>query len=660
MSAICGAVGLDGRGWAPRDLAGVLDALAPLGPTRRGTWAGRAGRCGVVIGAAQGTSTPQDLHDVQPVAAPGGSLMLVADVRLDNRDELAGALGVPDDEVTPDSAFVLAAYARWGEGCLERLTGEFALALVDFGRGAVMLARDHVGARPLALHIRRGTVAFASMPLALTAFEGVGHDLDETHAAEILALAYSSERTFVRGVEWLAPGSAAWIELSGVTRREWWAPDPSARLDVPPYEHERRLRDALDAAVAARLRSAGAVAAGVSGGLDSTSIAATAARLLDPAPLRIYTSAPRAGWGPGPARPGWDADETPLVTALADAHPNMIPSVVHVESDARFLELQEPMWALGAGPARNPCNLVWMHRLRVRARADGAATLLHGDFGNFFFSADGPAWLAALLRSGRIARFAREASAWRRSNGESWTAILRRHLLGELLPYSVRRLVRRGLGRPPARDEWLEATGLRRDIAERLPLETLVPHLDERRRGDGRASTLAVRAHYAGLADVASALAAVTGVEARDPMSDRRVVEVAMRQPEWVRRHDGQTRAVARGAMSDRLPDAIRTRTRRGEQFPDWLDAMTAERDDIEAEVDAMDANSVAAELIDVERLRSLVRSWPDARAWADPAVVRDYRVVLLRSAVVSRYLRWFEDHAKAARRSDVPLTEYL
>ncbi len=58
MSAICGVIGQDGRPWSAADLDGVMHTLAPLGRHGGGRWAGTAGRCGVVVGAALRHSTP--------------------------------------------------------------------------------------------------------------------------------------------------------------------------------------------------------------------------------------------------------------------------------------------------------------------------------------------------------------------------------------------------------------------------------------------------------------------------------------------------------------------------------------------------------------------------------------------------------------------------
>jgi asparagine synthase (glutamine-hydrolysing) len=575
---------------------------------------------------------------------------LVGDLRIDNRADLAAALEVKNLPSVPDSSFALTAYERWGERMLHHVIGEFALAIVDRAHGGVFLARDVVGTRPLCIHERRGVVAFASNAMALTEIEGVGHSLDVTHAAEAVAMGYSSERTFVEGVRWVPAGTALWVDASGVRRWRWWDADPEEIEDLgPSAAHEDALREAFDKAVAARLRSSGGIGATVSGGLDSTSVAATSARLLAPDPFRTYTSAPRPGW-----TPSWegktDPDESPLVRELADMHPNMVPAFVHVDGTG-LLTTQEPLWEMGAGPARNPCNMLWVHAIRERAQADGVTTLMTGDFGNMFFSAEGPQWLVANLRAGRFGAALAEASALQHRSGAGWYALVRDHIAPYAMPRAFT-LAKRLLRRPSPFEPWLRSAALRPEIAASLDLPRLFPYLDERRRREQRTIRVMVLEEGATQADNAAALAALTGVQSTDPTVDRRVMEVAMRQPEWIRRHDGIDRAVVRGAMAGRLPPAILHRTRRGAQLPEWLDLMTSVRADLGRELDALEQHATSRELMDVGRLRSLFDRWPDRSAGGDLEVYRAYRSAFLRALVLSRYLRWFETRAAESTRA--------
>jgi asparagine synthase (glutamine-hydrolysing) len=647
VSALCGAVHLDGRPAREGELDGVVNALSSLGPDGGGIWSGTVGRCPAVLWAGLRHSTPEDAGDRQPAESQGGSVVLVGDLRVDNRADLAASLGLRDELSVPDSAFVLAAYERWGKAMPEHLVGEFALAIADSAEGGVLLARDHLGSRPLVVHEGGGIVAFASNALSLTAFPGVGHDLDMTHAAEMLALLASSTRTFVRGVRWLPPGEALWIASSGTRQWAWWRPDWDAiDTDASPAQVEQALRAALDSAVGAQLRSRGGIGAMTSGGLDSPSVTATAAELVAPEPLPTYTSAPPPGWVAA-YRDGWDPDDTPLVRKLAERHRNLRPSFIHVPREAALFSSHEEVWELGGGPVRYAMNWLWLREIRRRSRADGVSALLTGMRGNMFFSADAPRWLVSLARSGRPVAVWREAGAWSRATRLGRWRTLRRHLVWELVPGRVQD-IRLGLtGRARPLQVYADSTGLRGDVLAGIDAPRRIPGLAGPRGRDGRALSRAVVHHLAEQAATEAARTSLTGVEERDPTGDRRLVETALRQPDWLRRRNGRTRAVVRGAMADRLPPEIVGRTTYGWQFPDWLEVMTARRHEVESELELCRQHSASRELIDTQRLRHMVDDWPEPRRAGDPAVHRHY-LGLARTLLASKYLRWFE--ARGAR----------
>jgi asparagine synthase (glutamine-hydrolysing) len=630
-----------------------MRVLGPLGRDGGGTWAGRVGPFGAAVGAALRRATPEDAADVQPARAAAGSLVLVGDLRIDNRAELATALPVDDRVDVPDSTFALAAYERWGEGFLDRIVGPFALAVLDLRQPSILLARDHLGLRPLAVHERPGTLAFASNALSLASFAGAGGGLDMQRMAELLALGYASERTLVEGVRWVAPGEAVRITPSGTRGRSWWRPERIAiREDEPPEAFERDLREALDLAVGSMARG-GPVGVMSSGGLDSTSVAASAAAQLAPATVTTYTSAPRPAWR-GEGMPGLDPDESPLVRDLAALHPNLCPVFVHVEPGRKLLDHHERLWELGAGPVRNPCNAIWAYEILARAAADGVPTLLTGSFGNYFFSAAGQDWLVALLRARRFAELSREVAVWAERTGQTRRRVLRRNLVTRL-PLPALRRVKARLTRAPDRSAgWLRNTALRPELAVGLGLHELLPQLDASRPRDTRDDAIATAVTGSTQAEHDLAAEAYFGVAQRDPTADKRVIEASLTQPEWVRRRGGIGRAVARGAMTDRLPRSIRERRTRGDQLPDWLELMTAARAELATELDAMQDHEPSRELIDVARLRRLFEAWPGPERSGDPQTALTYRHLLFRAVLVSRYMRWFDQRAGSLQRERV------
>ena len=623
MSAICGVLGTDGRPWAERDLAGVLHALRPLGGGSGDAWAGTVGRMGVALGSLGGAARSGD-----------GAICLVADAVLDCRADLLAALPAP--ATATDADLILAAYERWGERCLDHVSGEFAFAVADARRGGVLIARDQIGVRPLQVHERRGLVAFSTTALSLCHLEGVGHELDRVRVGEWLALVTRTERTFVTGVRTFPAGHCAWVEPSGATRRRYWSVDPERIVERDEYALE--LRETFESAVARRLPEGEPVGVLLSGGLDSTSAAATAARLRPDEPIRTYTAAPPPGWrGPAPG-PDNDVDESGLVSELAAWHPNLEPQFLTGDLGP-LLEPYDELFAAGSPPPRNPCNELWMRAALRTAAGDGIPWLLTGARGNVFFSGDDPFWLVALLRAGRLQAFGREVAAL----GPRRAA---RDLARQLAPPALHRL---------RTDLRARRTGLTNDVelrfAGRGATEVVQQHardFDPIPRRSLRRRALEAVELSGFIAEAGAVRDALAGTRRSDPTGDIRVIELCATQPPWARRHRGRSRAVVRDAMADRLPPSIAERTRRGAQLPDWFERMTARRSELDAELEAARESATCLELLDLEAIGAELRDWPgreQAHArWDRTTMV--YRYNLFRALLMSRYVRFFEAHA--------------
>lgn len=632
MSALCGALWFDDR---PTDgsLRGVTDALAPYGAAE--TWSGALGRWTATLCALD--------HDRSaPWVTPAGAVV-VADASLVDRSRLRSQL--PARNSATDVELIGLAYDRWGREMFEHLSGSFAVAIIDPARSGLLLARDHNGSRFLAVHERADVVAFSSTSLSLTGFPGVGHELDVERLAELAVAAYGTTRTFVRGVQSIAPGHWRWIGSAERCEQQWWQPERIEICDLGSVEaHAAALREQLERSVAAHIEDAGTVGLLLSGGLDSASVAAVAARQVSPRTLTSYTSVPPPGWS-GSVPKGWVASEQFAVEALVGRATNIRPRFIHVRGTSLF-DHQHDLWELGAGPERNPLNMVWAHECIREAAADGVEVMLTGASGNQAFSADGPLWLAELTRRFRLVTAFREAQAWKRTTDKSLVSSFRGFVLWPLLPESWRRRRAERSG-VDALSDWMGATGIRAERLAELDLarvlgEVADPHPAGWTRDISRRFTVT-----AAQAELEAATRLRFGVEMRDPTADRHLLEVAARQPEWHRRSNGVTRAICRSAMADVLPTEIVDRRTFGAQLPDWLDRMTEHREDIGIELQAMRDHPASREVFDVDRLQALFQSWPDRSAMADKQTAYDYQIALIRSVMLSRYVRWFEERGR-------------
>lgn len=567
----------------------MLDAQRLYGPDASDHWSGG----GIAVGRNLARLVPEDRFDAQPVVGGGGRFVLVADVRIDNRSEIGSALGLEGPEFAEwsDSSLLLAAWERWEEGCLDRLVGDFAFAVWDSERRRLVLARDFAGARPLHFHASTGLFAFASMPAGLHGLSEIPCAPDLDYAARALQAGMPPTRgSWFAGIERVRPGHLLTVAAGEASQRRWWhGPAATVRLGRPD-DYAEALRSHLDQAVRARLRGQSQVAAHLSGGLDSSAVATSAASLLAPdGRVVAFTALPRTGYCESRVPPL--LDEGPLAAATAAMWGNMEHVALAAAGPLPLGRLDE-YTALFGQPLPNLCNLPWMMRIADSARERGLKVLLTGQYGNFAFSYDGMMLLPDLLRRGRLPALARQVSAlWRgRFIGPRAIAgaVLRPFLAGG--SHSLRE----------------------RDLRRR-PFD---------------------------VNDVGCLLKgelARSGIDCRDPTADRLLVEFCLAVPpeEFVR--GGIPRSLARRALVGRVPDALLAERRKGIQAPDWHEPAAAQRGALSAELRAF-AATPAAHLLPLDRLQAMLDAWPDAD-WSRPAVSRDYRSRLLRPISLAYFL---------------------
>lgn len=277
-------------GWVDhdRDLTtrgAVLDAMTATmsrrGPDGVGTWRSRHAALGHrdLAASTTGRAGPGG-HGPQPAVAvvAGSDMALVHTGHVENLPALRAAMPATDGASAAE--LLLAAYLRWGERFVEHLDGMFAVAVWDGRERRLLLARDRMGIKPLYYAAYPGGILFASEPKGVLANPQYTPRLDLTKVPLLLQprLALPGE-TPLLGLAEVGPGELVIASPSGVTRRRYW------RLESAPHgrtypETVRDVRALLEGIVSRQADAAGSCAAMLSGGVDSTSVAALAVGAL--------------------------------------------------------------------------------------------------------------------------------------------------------------------------------------------------------------------------------------------------------------------------------------------------------------------------------------------------------------------------------------------
>ncbi len=484
------------------------------------------------------------MGEKQPLAVADGRYRLALDGRLDNRQELLEALGelpaARGSRAPTDAELVAAAFRRWGGQAFGRLLGPFAVAILDRRRGSLVCARDPLGGRSLFYSWNGRTFLAASEEQALLRHPEVSSALDDETVARFFGLlAPRSGATFFADVRELPPGSTLTLDDGRLELHRYWRPDPGERLCyAADADYAAHFRQLLTDSVTCRMRSASPPSVLMSGGLDSTSVAALAAAALESrggARLRTFS---------------WVFDEL----AEQDERRYMDPVIARYRLDAFRLPGD------GAWPLRdletwrvNPNAPVRdLYRLREMAydassRA-GCRVMLTGDFGdNLFIGYD--FWLRDLLAEGRLAEAAREILDF----------LSGRPVPNVDKPKRLRKALTRALGwrgRRPRAPRWLTRSARELLAGGVEP----VPEAPAARRPDQFRTVLdPVNAHGANLEQ---GTANRLGVELRYPFRDRRLIQFVLAIPAHQLYRPGWLKWLLRQAMRDVLPESVRLRRR--------------------------------------------------------------------------------------------------
>lgn len=215
----------------------------------------------------------------QPLCNEDGTLWIVFNGEIFNYVELRPELEKLGHRfrTTSDTEVIVHAYEQWGEQCLERFNGQFALALYNSKDESIFLARDRVGVRPLFYTIQQNRLTFASEIKSLFCNPAIPRRIDLAGLDEIFAWWCTSPgRTVFEGISQLEPGT--WMKVSDgrISTGRFWSPEFPIS-----FERERsldswaeELHALLVDAVRIRLRADVPVGAYLSGGLDSSAITA--------------------------------------------------------------------------------------------------------------------------------------------------------------------------------------------------------------------------------------------------------------------------------------------------------------------------------------------------------------------------------------------------
>jgi asparagine synthase (glutamine-hydrolysing) len=559
MCGIAGILKLDPRETVDEArLKRMRDVLRHRGPDGEGLWMegpiGLGHRRLAIVDVAGGQ---------QPMTNEDGSAWIIYNGEIYNHAALRPGLEAKGHryQTRSDTETILHLYEEQGERCVEQLQGMFAFALWDTTHQRLLLARDRLGIKPLYYALTDRELLFASEIKAILAAGPIRPELDPRVLPELLATRYvAGEGTFFRGIRKLQPGhTLTWSVPEGNRTRRYW------RLPVAPDDDPAGLRERavdlearLEGVVRSHLMSDVPLGLFLSGGLDSTGLAALMAPMVGE---RLRTFAV-----------GFDdeaTNELPYARLAAEAvgaqhHEVVVSPEEFVASLPRLVWHEDEPLAFPSSVALNFVSQLARPHVKVVLTGEGSDELFMGY--NWY-----------------------RVTAWNERLGRLYGALVpaaarmgvRRAIAH--LPYPAARYARRSflaLGTGP-RELFYEnfavfsAAQRRAVLLDRGLTETVDPYREQLRCFDEHPGSTLDRMSHADLQTYLVELlmkqdqmSMAASIESRVPFLDHELVEHVVRTPAQFKIRGLTTKAILREALRDRVPREILRRRKLGFPVP--------------------------------------------------------------------------------------------
>lgn len=502
---------------------------------------------------------------VQPMTNRKGHLKIVYNGELYNFREIRNELRQLGHEFSSqtDTEVVLTAFEEWGASCFSKFNGIFALAIWDTQKNQLTLARDQLGVKPLYLGIEDRHIYFASEIKALIKLMPRLSEVDLQAFRQYVSYIYCpGTSTPFKNVKKLSPGTSVEIRNGKIIQENRFYELPCLRRPTNNLDEAlviEKTKAALRAAIESQLVSDAPVGAFLSGGVDSTAVAAIAKESIGS--LECFTINSLGGRDQG------ELDDLPFAK-LAAKKIGLNLNIVDVKPDDIPNEIEKMIWHLDEPIADPAClNTLYISQL---ARKMGIKVMLSGTGGDDIFS--GYRRHQALKLNEFISRLPRQArglfSFLARSTPSMGAYSRRLSKLASILDdFESNGLPTYFLWETKDNVETLfQGTG---DRAVDAPMKAFVAKADINTSSLQRMLALEQRFF---LADhnllYADKMGMANGVEIRVPFLDLGLVEHAANVADKFRIRGSNTKWILKKAVSDLVPKEIINRPKTGFGVP--------------------------------------------------------------------------------------------
>lgn len=498
------------------------------------------------------------------------NIFYTADVVLDNRKELCEKLGLAwqENEHIPDGELLYRVYERFGKSCLDDLLGLYTFVWYDKQAGKIEMIADVAGNRCVYYRMLNGIFFFSSLlePLVQLSEESKVNDrwLTDFLAMDHLIMVNETEETPIHDVYRIAPAQYISITKEQVDKEIYWNPFEkklyqNLRTDE---EYKKHFQNLWSEAVKDAMRTDAETAIMLSGGLDSTAVAAVAAPYLKEKgkTLYSYTSVPMKGYEYN--KKGYDIDdESEDVRKTAEYYGNIDTEFIDLDGKTPWELMGEEFKTLEI-PYKSIQNSLWLVESMRRAYRKNARIILSGSYGNTTISyTDLNVYMNTLYNKKKYRKLLKEVKAFSANMGFSSKYALQQIINVNHKKYEENMHIYRN-------------SYVNREMAEKLGtkqrLEASSRELFANARNFDVYKKVMVNFHaLRQIGELVTKHTLATGVLLRDPTKDKRIIEFCLSIPMEQFCKGGVDRRLVKDYLNEIMPQHVIRFDKQGKQSAD-------------------------------------------------------------------------------------------
>lgn len=571
----------------------------------------------VVLGYGGQYFTSEAKKEKQPIVNAMEGLFFVADVVLDNREELFDILDIKTEQRCniPDGTLMFQILKKFGKKSYNMFLGTYAFVYYDKYHKEVILVADAVGSRSLYYNYDQGILYFSTLMKPILEVNKEENKWNYRFLSDYLALNNLSmytemEETPYQNIFKVAPGQTVVINERGLYKEEYWKlPIKGRVLRKSDEDFKKEFINLFDKCVSCVMRSSEKTGILLSGGLDSTSVACFAAPKLKEKGelLYSYTSIPETEYV-SKEIPYYNTNEQKMVEITKDYLGNITSTFLELAGENGFDGAAEYMAAYEL-PYKSLQNIRWLHKSAVKAAEDGCRIMLTGQFGNSTISFGAfYTHFYSLLMAGHLIELSKEVNIYHR-----------KYNLGrkKIYKYLIKNFSTNHLKKNIKVEDLFTDVYINPELINRY-------NIKKRFIKSGYAENVQLYTSRAikpymfnkialiQIGELETHLSLSTGVLFRDPTRDKRMIEYCLKLPEDQFVHNGIERRLVREYLHDYLPKEIILDRHVGLQSADMANRLLKNWDHIHHECCALLEEDIASKLLDLPKIRDKMQLYKE------------------------------------------------